>query len=171
LAIKKLEDPLFEEASNFQKLEKADQESFLQRIENDQIGSKYAITPHGFCLGCMLTCHESHEVNELYSKLDFRCDCGNSKTPESCQLTNEKEYSNAKNKYNRNYYDLYCHCNLPHDQETIDQYMIQCFVCEDWYHNTHLNPTETSNDIDEKYLLICRTCIKTKESKFKEVLM
>jgi hypothetical protein len=66
---------------------------------------------------------------------------------------------------------LYCHCNLPHDQETIDQYMIQCFVCEDWYHNTHLNPTETSTEIDDKYLLICRTCIKSKDPQFKQILM
>lgn len=49
--------------------------------------------------------------------------------------------------------------------------MIQCFTCEDWYHNSHLNPVEPSSDIDEKYLLVCRSCIKKKGSGFKEILM
>lgn len=92
--------------------------------------------------------------------------------PESCQLNNEKDYSNSENKYNRNYYDLYCHCNTPHDQETIDEqkvYMIQCFTCEDWFHNTHLNPlgrnpTQT-DEIEEKFILICRGCAKSKNRK------
>lgn len=44
------------------------------------------IKPHGFCLACMMHCHSDHEVNELYSKVDFRCDCGNSRMPFSCTL-------------------------------------------------------------------------------------
>jgi len=39
----------------------------------------------------MLTCHENHEVIELYSKVDFRCDCGNGRMPFSCHLNNEKD--------------------------------------------------------------------------------
>lgn len=82
----------------------------------------------------MLTCHDGHEVNELYCKISFRCDCGNSTMPESCQLNNEKEYENIKNKYSRNYYDLYCHCNLPHNQELIDQQKVsENFVIKFWY--------------------------------------
>ena len=45
-----------------------------------------AVQPHGFCLACMMHCHEGHEVHELYSKLDFRCDCGNGKMPFSCHI-------------------------------------------------------------------------------------
>lgn len=92
-------------------MSKEDQNKFLEEIRNEDINSKYKIKPHGFCLGCMLTCHDLHEVNELYCKLEFRCDCGNSHMPESCQINNEKEYENTVNKYSRNYYDLYCHCN------------------------------------------------------------
>jgi len=82
----------------------------LVAIENQELEAKYDLKPHGFCVGCMLVCHEGHEVNELYSKLDFRCDCGNSHLPESCQLDNEKEYTNDKNTYGQTFYDLYCHC-------------------------------------------------------------
>jgi hypothetical protein len=40
--------------------------------------------------------------------------------------------------------------------------MIQCFNCEDWFHNTHLMPPVLTNDIDDKYVLICRRCICSK---------
>lgn len=33
----------------------------------------------GVCLGCSLHCHSSHTLVELYTKRNFRCDCGNSK--------------------------------------------------------------------------------------------
>ena len=53
------------------------------------------LKPHGFCIGCMYNCHEGHDVIELYSKLDFRCDCGNGRMPQACKLFNEKlDYEN-----------------------------------------------------------------------------
>ena len=51
-----------------------------------QVALAKIVEPHGFCVACMLHCHEGHDVHELYSKLDFRCDCGNSKMPLSCQI-------------------------------------------------------------------------------------
>ena len=33
----------------------------------------------GICNGCAHTCHKDHELNPLFFKRDFRCDCGNSK--------------------------------------------------------------------------------------------
>lgn len=30
---------------------------------------------------CSYSCHENHELIELYTKRDFRCDCGNNKFP------------------------------------------------------------------------------------------
>lgn len=58
------------------------------------------IKPHGICLGCMINCHTDHEIYELYTKVDFRCDCGNSQMPFSCSLFDEKEYINEWNFYN-----------------------------------------------------------------------
>jgi E3 ubiquitin-protein ligase UBR7 len=120
----------------------------------------------------MLMCHEGHEVDELYSKLDFRCDCGNSKFPRSCELFNEKDYENNQNFYNQTFYNLYCHCRLPHNQEMINEektYMLQCFECEDWYHNTHLFPKENSTNIEANWLLICRLCLR--KEGYKEAMM
>ena len=33
----------------------------------------------GVCLACSYHCHESHDLVELYTKRNFRCDCGNTK--------------------------------------------------------------------------------------------
>ena len=36
--------------------------------------------------------------------------------------------------------------------------MIQCFQCEDWFHNKHLLPPILSEP-EEEYILICRSCL------------
>ena len=111
-----------------------------ETITQQELSKK--VQPHGICLACMLTCHEGHEVHELYSKASFKCDCGNSRLPFGCQLTAEKEYSNDLNRYNTTFFDIYCHCNLTSDQNSTVKYnfMAECMNCEDWYHNTHLLP-------------------------------
>lgn len=42
----------------------------------------------GVCLACSLKCHDGHDLFELYTKRNFRCDCGlEGKFPETkCQL-------------------------------------------------------------------------------------
>ena len=36
--------------------------------------------------------------------------------------------------------------------------MIQCFNCQDWYHNNHLLPPILAKSVPEEYILICRRC-------------
>ena len=52
----------------------------------------------GICLACSYHCHEDHELVELYTKRNFRCDCGNSKLDNECKLANDKAPVNEKNK-------------------------------------------------------------------------
>lgn len=40
--------------------------------------SKEKDTFAGICVGCAYKCHDQHEVENLYFKRNFRCDCGNS---------------------------------------------------------------------------------------------
>lgn len=42
----------------------------------------------GICLACSLKCHDGHELFELYTKRNFRCDCGlKDKFPDTrCEL-------------------------------------------------------------------------------------
>lgn len=48
----------------------------------------------------------------------------------------QKSSLNENNYYNHNFDGLYCVCLRPYpdpDDDTDDQ-MIQCVVCEDWFH-------------------------------------
>lgn len=95
----------------------------------------------GVCTACSLTCHEGHEVVELWTRRRFRCDCGNSKFGSiSCKLIPDKDSENHNNSYNQNYKGLYCTCHRPYPDpngETQGE-MIQCCICEDWFHEKHL---------------------------------
>jgi E3 ubiquitin-protein ligase UBR7 len=144
---------------------------------------------HGFCLACSYSCHANHEVLELYTKRNFACDCGNSKfsKEQKCKLNPNKEPLNINNKYNHNFEGLYCSCERPYpegtsstgqDQEqpssptTIDNQiendnndMIQCTICEDWFHSHHLpcfNQKQTPNE-DEYDEMICPMCMSNND--------
>lgn len=120
----------------------------------------------GVCLACYYNCHEGHEVVELYTKRNFRCDCGNSKflnaTQKSCNLEPcERDPVNQYNDYNQNFSGLYCTCHRPYPdaEDPIDDTMIQCCLCEDWFHERHLG-TAVPSAYDE---MICNDCMKSYE--------
>ncbi|XP_078591609.1 putative E3 ubiquitin-protein ligase UBR7 [Branchiostoma floridae x Branchiostoma japonicum] len=117
--------------------------------------------PAGICLACSYECHEGHELYELYTKRNFKCDCGNSKFPENkCKLDPSKAPVNTDNKYNHNFHGLYCICDRPYPDpdDEIEDEMIQCVVCEDWYHGRHLSCSPpTSVSYQE---MICGACMK-----------
>lgn len=121
----------------------------------------------GICTACSLSCHDGHEVVELWTKRKFRCDCGNSKFGVfSCKLCSNKEPENTDNAYNQNFKGNYCICVRPYpDPEAQEQFeMIQCCICEDWFHESHLglNSTEEIPRDEEGEPLyaefICQEC-------------
>ncbi len=94
-----------------------------------------------------------------------RCDCGNSRFPKGnpCKLDPNKKPLNEDNKYeaafhlllsfvdqplpfcplpryNQNFSGVYCTCGRPYPdpEDPVEDEMIQCVVCEDWYHGRHL---------------------------------
>lgn len=115
----------------------------------------------GVCLACSLMCHESHELVELYTKRNFRCDCGSPKfNSHPCTFTPNKADLNEENYYNQNFSGLYCICQRPYpDPDTTEEdVMIQCIVCEDWLHGSHLDATVPNNDQYSE--MICKTCME-----------
>lgn len=117
--------------------------------------------PACVCLACSYACHDGHDLYELYTKRNFRCDCGNEKFPDlTCKLCPEKSPFNAENKYNQNFQGLYCTCARPYPDpdDDIEDEMIQCVICEDWYHGRHLGKCDPSamNDFQE---MICQGCM------------
>ncbi|XP_053109853.1 putative E3 ubiquitin-protein ligase UBR7 [Hemicordylus capensis] len=115
--------------------------------------------PAGICLACSYECHGTHKLFELYTKRNFRCDCGNSKFKNlQCKLLPEKANVNP-NKYNDNFYGLYCVCKRPYPdpEDEIPDEMIQCIVCEDWFHGRHLGAVPPdSGDFHE---MVCQACM------------
>ena len=61
--------------------------------------TKDSSNPAGICLACSYRCHEDCDLVELYTKRNFRCDCGNSKLNNECKLSNDKTPINERNKY------------------------------------------------------------------------
>ncbi|KAK7250662.1 hypothetical protein RIF29_33229 [Crotalaria pallida] len=121
----------------------------------------------GVCTACSLSCHDGHQIVELWTKRNFRCDCGNSKFGEFyCKIFAGKDAENVENSYNHNFKGLYCTCARPYpDPDAEEQVeMIQCCLCEDWFHEEHLG-LESSDEIprdDEGEPLyeefICKAC-------------
>ncbi|XP_008787990.3 putative E3 ubiquitin-protein ligase UBR7 [Phoenix dactylifera] len=117
----------------------------------------------GVCTACSLSCHDGHEVVELWTKRKFRCDCGNSKFGEFfCKLFANKDSENIENTYNHNFKGSYCTCSRPYpDPDAKEQVeMIQCCICEDWFHENHLG-LNSSNEIprDEEGEPLYEDCI------------
>jgi E3 ubiquitin-protein ligase UBR7 len=81
-------------------------------------------------------------VIQLYTKRNFTCDCGNSKFKNECKLFEAKTPTNRKNQYNHNYKDEYCTCGKAYppaeDDPMYGAEMIQCLMCEDWFHCEHI---------------------------------
>uniref|UniRef100_A0A2A4JQ13 UBR-type domain-containing protein n=1 Tax=Heliothis virescens TaxID=7102 RepID=A0A2A4JQ13_HELVI len=118
----------------------------------------------GVCLACSLNCHENHELVELYTKRNFRCDCGNPKfNSNPCQFTPDKTDLNEDNVYNQNFSGLYCTCHRPYPdpESTVEDDMIQCIICEDWLHASHLDAVVPANDQYSE--MICKSCMEKNE--------
>ncbi|CAB1330953.1 unnamed protein product [Coregonus sp. 'balchen'] len=134
-------------------------------LEDEELQEAYAVLagrvePAGLCLACTNHCHDGHDIFELYTKRNFRCDCGNSKFGEfKCQLSPGKDQQNTKNHYNHNFHGCYCTCDRPYPDtdDQVNEDMIQCIICEDWYHPRHLGCTvEDSEELQE---MVCETCM------------
>uniref|UniRef100_A0A8C4ZDE7 Ubiquitin protein ligase E3 component n-recognin 7 n=1 Tax=Gadus morhua TaxID=8049 RepID=A0A8C4ZDE7_GADMO len=118
------------------------------------------VDPGGLCLACANICHDGHDIFELYTKRQFRCDCGNDKFGDfNCQLNPTKDSLNLKNKYNHNFCGKYCSCDRPYPDadDQVDDEMIQCIICEDWYHTRHLGCAVV--DSEELQEMVCEACM------------
>ncbi|XP_065159058.1 putative E3 ubiquitin-protein ligase UBR7 [Atheta coriaria] len=116
----------------------------------------------GFCLACSYHCHDGHNLVELYTKRHFRCDCGNKKFGDMvCNLHTAKDDFNTENLYNQNFTGLYCTCHKPYPdpEDPIEDDMIQCVICEDWYHSRHLNAAAVVDFAE----MICQVCVAAHE--------
>lgn len=73
-------------------------------------------------------------------------------------MYNEKDELNAFNVYNQNFSGVYCTCHRPYPdpEDKVPDEMIQCVVCEDWYHCRHLGIPIPDDNYAE---MICADCV------------
>jgi hypothetical protein len=115
-----------------------------------------------------MNCHLEHDIEEVFIKRNFRCDCGTQTSSGSCMLDNtdqqgmRSEHVNSENRYSHNFDGSYCHCSAPYDPDADT--MFQCALCEDWFHSACLMPPQ-SPETDEA-IFICRQCSPSLAGKF-----
>ncbi|VDL85515.1 unnamed protein product [Schistocephalus solidus] len=118
----------------------------------------------GICFQCSLICHNEHEITELYTKRNFRCDCGNSRFKDAapCQLWEEKDDLNVNNRYDQTFGGLFCTCSRPYpDPDAEDEpEMFQCGICEDWFHLNHIGLPEGFKPDESYEELTCPACVE-----------
>ncbi|KAI9206116.1 uncharacterized protein BJ171DRAFT_498758 [Polychytrium aggregatum] len=116
-----------------------------------------ALVDAGFCYGCFISCHTTHEVVELFNRRHFRCDCGTSKIGNKCLLMEKSpSASNSENKYNDNYKGIFCWCKSEYDPEKEAGVMLQCIACEDWFHDRCIGELPDEDSFED---FICRSCV------------
>ncbi|GJJ70733.1 E3 ubiquitin-protein ligase UBR7 [Entomortierella parvispora] len=113
----------------------------------------------GFCYSCSISCHGDHNLVELFTKRSFRCDCGTAKFKDlPCKLDPKPAgIINESNQYNHNYLGRFCWCDILYDPSKEENTMLQCVVCEDWFHDTCIGISPHNDDFDD---FICRSCTR-----------
>jgi hypothetical protein len=69
------------------------------------------------------------------TKINFYIDTG-------CDLDAEKDYENMENIYDHNFEGRFCLC-----ESSEIEAMLQCLICEDWYHENCIKINEVRTNI------------------------
>ncbi|KAJ2890542.1 hypothetical protein IWW38_004076 [Coemansia aciculifera] len=139
---------------------------YCQDAASSDTADQLATDPAGMCYSCSIECHAGHEVIELFTKRQFRCDCGTKRLllpaeqGACCQLKSARtmlaKLENVSNVYNHNFWGMYCSCDkfyVPEDEAGV---MIQCYVCNDWYHDSCIGELPSEDDYED---YVCRACV------------
>ncbi|KAJ2479454.1 hypothetical protein IWW56_003075 [Coemansia sp. RSA 2131] len=142
--------------------EKYCQDGILNNVEQPS-------EPAGMCYSCSIECHTGHHIVELFTKRHFRCDCGTQRllpqasegsSGQCCQLkklrTGLRNINNSGNTYSHNFWGFYCRCDKFYDASTESGEMIQCFVCNDWFHDACIGKVPDEESYSD---YICRECV------------
>ncbi|KAJ2156199.1 hypothetical protein GGF46_005350 [Coemansia sp. RSA 552] len=126
--------------------------------------------PAGMCYSCSIECHPGHDVIELFTKRRFRCDCGTRRLLPGaggggngngcCQLKKTRsalaDSGNSRNAYNHNFWGFYCRCDRFYDPAHESGLMIQCYICNDWFHDACIGAVPDEARYSD---YICRGCV------------
>ncbi|KAI9345617.1 hypothetical protein BDR26DRAFT_856341 [Obelidium mucronatum] len=117
--------------------------------------------PIGVCYACVVQCHTTHSVVELFHRRNFTCDCGTLCTEGSVKCALQKKsigVRNDSNVYDQCFSNVFCYCKTKYEYETEreNSFMLQCLFCEDWFHDACIKNCPDEDSFDE---FACRTCV------------
>ncbi|CAG8632283.1 6875_t:CDS:10 [Funneliformis caledonium] len=123
--------------------------------------------PGGVCYSCSISCHADHELVELFPKRNFKCDCGTARLGRTvCKLEAKPPNTlNEHNKYDHNYEGRFCWCKVDYDPEKEENNMLQCVICEDWFHENCISGEKQEEkrfsipDLDTFEEFMCHKCL------------
>ncbi|KAJ3129813.1 hypothetical protein HK098_008047 [Nowakowskiella sp. JEL0407] len=121
-------------------------------------------SPMGVCYACFVISGKFPPYFPRSTVPEFlsdRCDCGTSRCKEKCSL--QPKFEENENSYNNNFVGKYCFCGLGYDHDSEEDItMLQCLMCQDWFHDTCLKTApEVDDDSDTAPFddFICRKCV------------
>ncbi|PKI84825.1 hypothetical protein MVES_000876 [Malassezia vespertilionis] len=145
----------------------------------------------GVCYACSIVCHGDHDLIELFHKRNFRCDCGTPSlyrkklehdTSEHARVTgfpacavpcalrrterNKGWDCENENRYSQNFDGRFCVCarGKEYDPDTEEETMIQCLVCEEWYHESCVSAGKLLSTSALESVL-CDACITSNDAE------
>ena len=122
------------------------------------------------CYSCSISCHADHQIVELGHRRNVRCECGNEACfPEKCTLspqrslkgTDPNNYSSVLPKAMHNFLAKFCYCNRQFDEleQEPESFMLQCRLCEDWFHSHCLRIAFPVPEEDKFEEFFCGNCV------------
>lgn len=120
------------------------------------------------CNSCSVCCHTIHELVELFLKRGLQCNCASNDnnsictliSPVQCDSVNQINIDALKNRPDfHNFFGKFCYCDKEYVPED-DGLMLQCIVCEDWFHENCIeSKSGKMPDLESFVELICSNCL------------
>ncbi|KAJ3075613.1 hypothetical protein HDU98_007424 [Podochytrium sp. JEL0797] len=134
-----------------------DECTFAKGAQTQGVFSCVSCSSIGVCYGCMVQCHTRHEVVDVGERRSFVCECGES---QECCLKKARPTRTTTNKHNHNFTGTFCFCNKNYnvDTEDKDSFMLQCLLCQDWFHDKCIGTNCPDEDAFDEF--ICKLCVQ-----------
>ena len=124
--------------------------------------------PAAICYSCSISCHSNHSITEIGMKRNFLCQCGTSSFSTPCSLLDGAEKDVELCKLNEqsiipsslhNFNGKFCYCDSDYDEHSSKpgSFMLQCKLCEDWFHSTCI--TDCPSDENSFGDFFCKNCV------------
>ncbi|KAJ3378209.1 hypothetical protein HDU84_007831 [Entophlyctis sp. JEL0112] len=114
------------------------------------------------CYACFVRCHTRHDAVHLGVRRNFLCQCvaiPDSKCELAARCSDSAQHLSHSNSFDKDVFlGLFCFCKTKYkdDDEPADSFMLQCCLCENWFHDRCIKDCPDENSVGE---FICKNCV------------